>query len=285
MATLIRGIHVNNLKIGTRLALGFSCVVFLIIGFAIFSYIELRTVEEQTLELAKANSAAFEIIQSGAREVPDSLKKQAESSRTKAIAAYDSAISGLIFGCALSLAIAILFAVLISRSIVRPLQRIIGVVRDIAEGERDLTKNIHLDSKDELGELSKWFDMFMDNIQEDITNIGKSTHQIAAAASQLHATAGQISAGAQEVAQESEQVATAGEELSSSSAQIAGRCSAAAEGSRQASEAAHSGKPCRTFWNRSTKSRHRSIKSRRQPRNKRPPRTKSVKICTASTAS
>lgn len=55
----------------------------------------------------------------------------------------------------------------------------IAVMRDIAEGEGDLTKSIYLKSKDELGEFSKWFDMFMDNIQDDITNIGKSTHQIA----------------------------------------------------------------------------------------------------------
>ncbi|MBV5337167.1 MAG: methyl-accepting chemotaxis protein, partial [Deltaproteobacteria bacterium] len=115
-------------------------------------------------------------------------------------------------GCTIAVLIAIVFSVLITRSIVIPLNSAIAVMRNIAEGERDLTKNMNLDSKDELGELSKWFDMFMDNIQEDITNIGKSTHQIAAAAAQLHTTAEQIATGAEQVSDQASNVAAAGEE-------------------------------------------------------------------------
>ena len=231
----------NNLKIGTRLVLGFASVVILLVGFALFSYLELRTIEEQTINLAKINTAAFEAVKSGSQDVPESLKKQAEASRAKAIDAYESAVTGLAIGCVLALVIALTFALLITRSIVAPLKKMTAVMRDIAEGEGDLTKNIYLTNKDELGELSKWFDMFMDNIQEDITQIGESTHRIAESSVQLHATAEQIASGAEEVASQSEKVAIASEQMSASSRDIAQNCHVAAEGSRHASEAAISG--------------------------------------------
>lgn len=333
----------NNLKIGTRLWIGFSSVVILILCFAFFAYTEIRTIKAETDNLATvnfvkaqlsaevrgtmqsayaslvatvyaeapaaqeaerlekqralyreafkkleelesnadgkallekikqltqsasaANNKALALIGEGkpdeARKVIDSesnaamrplldtfnelseyQKKQADSRYAKAVAAYDSALSGLFIGCALSVLIAAACAALISRSIVTPLKAVIVVMRNIAEGERDLTKNIYLNTQDELGEVSKWFDMFMDNIQEDITNIGTSTHQLASAASQLHGTAAQIATGAEELAAQAGHVATAGNEMSTSSGHIAQSCGIAAEGSRQASDAAVSG--------------------------------------------
>jgi len=231
----------KNLKIGTRLLIGFLSMVVLIVGISVLSYQELRTIEEQAVRLAQVNTKAFALVAEGSREIPADLKSQAETSRTKGLAAYDSAVTGLAIGCAVGVLIAIILAVLISRSIIGPIHSMTAVMRDIAEGERDLTRNIYLDSKDELGEFSKWFDMFMDNIQEDVTNIGKSTHQIASASAQLHSTAEQIASDAAEVASEAEKVATAGEEMSASSGDIARSCGLAVEGSHLASDAAASG--------------------------------------------
>jgi methyl-accepting chemotaxis protein len=231
----------KNLKIGTRLLTGFLFMVVLIIGISIFSYLELRTIEGQADQMAAVNAKAFALLAGEGKDVPAELKNQAEASHGKALAAYRSAVASLAAGCTLAALAAIVLAVLISRSIIAPLRLMTGIMRDIAEGEGDLTKNIYLDSKDELGELSKWFDMFMDNIQEDITQIGKSTHQIAAAAEQLHATAAQIAADAAEVSEQAEKVATAGEEMSASSGDIARSCGMAVESSRLAGDAAVSG--------------------------------------------
>ena len=224
----------NNLKIGTRLWIGFSLVVTLIFCMAFFAYVEINIIKEQTDNLARASS----VVSGGAQ---GEQKQLAEQSYGKAVAAYESSIKWLVIGCALALLIAAAAAVLISRSIVVPLNSMIAVMRNIAEGERDLTQNIYLQSSDELGEFSKWFDMFMDNIQADVTHIATDTHQLAAAAAQLHATAEQIANGSEKVAVQSVNVATAGEQMSASSGHIAENCSLAAEGSRHASEAAMSG--------------------------------------------
>ena len=218
----------NNLKIGTRLWIGFSLVVLLIFAMAFLSYVEINEIKAQTDNLARVSSVAVD-------------KPLAEQSYGKAVAAYESSIKWLAIGCALALLIGAAAAVLISRSIVIPLKSMIAVMRNIAEGERDLTQNIYLQSNDELGEFSKWFDMFMDNIQADVTHIGTGTHQLASAAVQLHATAEQIANGSEKVAAQSVNVATAGEQMSASSGHIAENCSLAVDGSRHASEAAVSG--------------------------------------------
>ena len=218
----------NNLKIGTRLWIGFSLVVLLIFAMAFLSYVEINEIKAQTDNLARVSSVAVD-------------KPLAEQSYGKAVAAYESSIKWLAIGCALALLIGAAAAVSISRSIVIPLKSMIAVMRNIAEGERDLTQNIYLQSNDELGEFSKWFDMFMDNIQADVTHIGTGTHQLASAAVQLHATAEQIANGSEKVAAQSVNVATAGEQMSASSGHIAENCSLAVDGSRHASEAAVSG--------------------------------------------
>ncbi len=38
--------------------------------------------------------------------------------------------------------------------------------KDVAEGEGDLTKRIPITSEDEIGELAKWFNLFLDKIHD-----------------------------------------------------------------------------------------------------------------------
>lgn len=154
---------------------------------------------------------------------------------------HTSALTGLAIITVVCILLGIAAAILITRSITQPLARINATMRDIAEGEGDLTKNLNMDSQDELGELAHYFDEFMDRMQADMTTIGQSTVQIASAAAQLHATSEQIATGSEEVAAQAATVATAGEEMSATSGDIAQNCSMAADGSRQASAAAVSG--------------------------------------------
>ncbi len=171
----------------------------------------------------------------------DFQKKRVDFRYSEAVSHYKSALTGLAVGCTIAVLIAITCAVLITRSITRPIAAIKEIMRDIAEGEGDLTKNMNLTTTDEIGEMAKWFDVFMDKIQADMTVITETTHQVASAAVQLHKTAEQIATGSEEVAAQAGTVATAGEEMSATSGDIAQNCSMAAEGSRQASSAAVSG--------------------------------------------
>lgn len=63
------------------------------------------------------------------------------------------------------LAVVILLGVITARRIVNPMERVIGLLKNIAEGEADLTKRLDISSKDEVGQLAGWFNTFVDTLQ------------------------------------------------------------------------------------------------------------------------
>ncbi|MDD5285076.1 MAG: methyl-accepting chemotaxis protein [Desulfuromonadaceae bacterium] len=150
----------------------------------------------------------------------------------------------LVFSIALSVilvCIALFIGILVMRSITAPLSRMLGMLKDIAEGEGDLTRRLDTDRKDEFGELSRWFNRFVDNIHAIISQVAANTGQVSAAASQLQSTAEQIATAAEEVACQSVTVATASEEMSATSNDISHNCSLASEISGRANQTATGG--------------------------------------------
>jgi methyl-accepting chemotaxis protein len=97
-----------------------------------------------------------------------------------------------------------------SRSISLRLQGMVDRVKDVAEGEGDLTKRIDITSHDEIGELAKWFNVFMDRMHEMILAITESAEQVAASSEELSATSQQITANSEETTAQAKVVSEAG---------------------------------------------------------------------------
>jgi methyl-accepting chemotaxis protein len=91
------------------------------------------------------------------------------------------------------LGIVVVFVVLmylsVNQFVRHPLTLVIEGLRDIAEGEGDLTKRLKLISKDELGTLAQLFNTFLEKLQTLIKQIQQSGIQIVSSATQLAATA------------------------------------------------------------------------------------------------
>ena len=98
--------------------------------------------------------------------------------------------------------------------IVKPINRAIANLKDIAEGEGDLTKRLDATAKDEIGELGLWFNTFIAKLQGIIVKLGENSTGINNSASHLSSIAGELSQGAADTSQRSESVATASEEMS-----------------------------------------------------------------------
>jgi methyl-accepting chemotaxis protein len=126
-------------------------------------------------------------------------------------------------------------------SIMRPVNALRERLHDISQGEGDLTKRLDDSTRDELADVSKYFNLFIEKLRGMISQIASTTEQVASASTQLHATAEQMATGAEEVSAQAATVATAGEEMSATSGDIAQNCQLAAEGSQQASGAAVAG--------------------------------------------
>jgi methyl-accepting chemotaxis protein len=127
------------------------------------------------------------------------------------------------------------------RTIMKPVDALRVMLMDISQGEGDLTKRLDDTTKDELAEICKYFNLFIEKLRNIISNISQTSSQVAAASSQLHSTADRIATGSEEVAAQAGTVATAGEEMSATSGDIAQNCQRAAEGAQRASKAASDG--------------------------------------------
>ena len=69
-------------------------------------------------------------------------------------------------------------AFLIGKSIAKPVIRVAETLKDISEGEGDLTKQINIASKDEIGDLSKYFNRTIGNIRNLVGIIKYKIHAL-----------------------------------------------------------------------------------------------------------
>jgi len=90
-------------------------------------------------------------------------------------------------------------ALLLGNAIVKPLEIIQVSMRDISEGEGDLTARLEADGEDEIAQLSKHFNHFVGNIQSIVqqvitisTNIASGSLQMTAGMSEMASTADAI---------------------------------------------------------------------------------------------
>ena len=95
------------------------------------------------------------------------------------------------------------------KTIVKPIQTVTNQLRDVAQGEGDLTKRVNIPMTDEIGELAQWFNVFIQKIESVVAQAKTAAQQLAEAAKQVSASAQEISGGAQ-------QQSASFEELSSS---------------------------------------------------------------------
>ena len=135
----------------------------------------------------------------------------------------------------------ILIAYVVMRGIVSPIIQTNAMLKDIAEGEGDLTKRVTIYSQDEIGELGSNFNIFVEKLQGIIAQISSSTEQLASAATELAAVTEQTSAGANQQRCETEQVATAMNQMNATVQEVAQNAEQASAAAEQADEEANSG--------------------------------------------
>ncbi len=110
---------------------------------------------------------------------------------------------------------------LITNSIVKPINNIVSGLRDVAEGEGDLTKRLEIRGKGEVGELASLFNTFMAKLQTLIKEISGNSQTLEDSSSELTVIAGQLAKGAEDILLRSNGVATASEEMSANMYNVA----------------------------------------------------------------
>ena len=122
-----------------------------------------------------------------------------------------------------------------------PIRAIVDRIKDIAEGEGDLTGRIDVRRGDELGELGAWFNAFIERIQETITSVANSTREVAAAATEIATCAEQTAAGLVSQQEQTAQVSAAVAQMSGTVNEVAGRSADAASAAESSGREAAQG--------------------------------------------
>ncbi|MBN0980184.1 MULTISPECIES: methyl-accepting chemotaxis protein [Pseudomonas] len=139
----------------------------------------------------------------------------------------------------LALLVGIIAALVITRQITRPLQETLAVVERIASG--DLSHNIRVTRRDELGVLQQGIQRMGTTLRELISGIRDGVTQIASAAEELSAVTEQTSAGVNSQKIETDQVATAMHEMTATVQEVARNAEQASQAASTADGQAREG--------------------------------------------
>jgi methyl-accepting chemotaxis protein len=139
---------------------------------------------------------------------------EADSASTRAATRANATKTLSLVAMFISVALALGLGILVSRGITRPIRRAADMLKDISEGEGDLTKRLTVDNHDEIGETARYFNQFVEKLQGTMGRIVANVNTVASSATELSATAAQLASGAEETTNQSAQVAAATEQMS-----------------------------------------------------------------------
>jgi len=206
---------------------------------------KIKTGEVKTTQEANAAIGAYKEtihkMEALTVQLADDAEKMMKTGMKEADAIEQKLLATITVISLIAIILAIVLPPVIMRSILKPLGQMLGMVTDIAQGEGDLTRRLDDSSRDELADISRMFNRFVEKLHGIISQVAQTTAQVATASTQVSSTAEQMAANAGEVAVQADTIATAGEEMAATSGDIAQNCQFAAEGSKQANEVALAG--------------------------------------------
>ena len=109
-------------------------------------------------------------------------------------------------------------------------------IKDISKGEGDLTKRLDINTRDESGEMSYWFNEFLSNISKMISLIRTSGEKISELSGQINLKSQEISQSSSQQAASTEEISALVEEMTASIEQNANNASITEEISTNASK-------------------------------------------------
>lgn len=122
----------------------------------------------------------------------------------------------------------------LAHRMVAPIQNMASNLNDIAKGEGDLTKRLAVSGEDEIAQLGRSFNLFVDKLQTIISDVAKATQKVNSAASAIHSQTQMMSSQLVSHNNETDQVVTAITEMSSTASEVAQNTTQVAEATQAA---------------------------------------------------
>ena len=148
----------------------------------------------------------------------------------------------LVFWSSMGLVLFTLYVMsLLFKRIVPPLRRLRQSLRDIGEGDGDLTVNLKVEGADEFTDVARSFNIFVTRIQGLVKQVAKDSSQLAQAEDQVSQATGVTQQSMTELKNETEQMLQVMAELMARVEEVQGHAESAAQSARNTDEEAHRG--------------------------------------------
>ncbi len=167
-------------------------------------------------ELLAINFSELNLRLSGIlNDINSVLKKDIDEINASVVSETGTFIWVVMIITVIGLLISLLFGFLVRRSITAPVNDLVDMSKDIAQGEGDLTKRIMVSGKDELGDLSTWFNMFLERLNNMVSEIKKHAANINVSSQEMALGNQDLSNRTNQQSSSLEETATAMEEINS----------------------------------------------------------------------
>jgi methyl-accepting chemotaxis protein len=190
------------------------------------SYKDYESSFEEVIEMANAQKTDAAIFHSVTRSSPKAERMLAVSDELhqlhatrvrqeaeRAEATVRNAHLFMLLLSAASMLIAIGLGIFASRLVTRPVREICLLLENLAQGEGDLTRRLPVERNDEIGQMARWFNTFVEKLHDIVAQVTQAAEWTGATAQQLATASQQLSSGAQEQASSLEETAASLEQI------------------------------------------------------------------------
>lgn len=143
-------------------------------------------------------------------------------------------VYSVIFGL-LGTAVTLLVIGWLVQRLLAPIGYTVSMLRNLAEGDGDLTARLNVNSRDEIGEMATWLNQFLDQTHKIVAQIGDRSMQLSRTAEDSFAAASVSHSAMQLQQRELDMTAAAVQEMSASADEVAGNAANALAATEEAS--------------------------------------------------
>ena len=167
------------------------------------NYNILVQVYEKMQTIAISRTASLKTMEEKTAQVTSTVNEMVSTSSKKSIAQVNRASIAVLVLIILMIVTAVFSLATLQKTVISPIIAFVRTAKNLTTGDKDLTIRLSAPTKDEIAELAKYFNTFIESVQEIVREVKEAASDVASGNNQLAATMEEFS---QTFASQAEQV-------------------------------------------------------------------------------
>jgi methyl-accepting chemotaxis protein len=163
----------------------------------------------------------FESMRDQLDALGEMIATAAESLHADNMAVKDSSLSVILTLVVIAIGVTLFIAVVVPKLIIRPINHLTRVLNSLADGRGDLTARLPITGDDEVGNMAKSFNRFLDRMQALVRNIQRIVEDVRASSAELKSGADESQALSKQYAASMDMIANANREMAEAIEEVA----------------------------------------------------------------